>query len=185
MATLRAIALISLTTLLIAACGGSGDGGSAAQPEPTVVAKQSAPVDPDGKGPLPARSNEVNAGSEAASGSSPKAPCRLVTRSQAQTILGQTVQKPVEAPQGPTCIFRSDDGKQFVTLAVQQRSVKDLMREVGKREAVKVNDSVGFCGRKGQQTLYVALSPQRVLSVGAPCEVAQEFAERAMRQLQD
>ena len=148
------------------------------------MAQRSAPVDPDGKGPLPARSNEVNAGTEAA-GAGPTAPCRLVTRSQAQTILGQTVQKPIEAPQGPTCIFRSDDGKQFVTLAVQQRSVKDLMREVRNREAVKVNDSVGFCGREGQQTLYVALSPQRVLSVAAPCDVAQEFAKRAMKQLRD
>ena len=46
-------------------------------------------------------------------------PCNLVTKAQARAILGTPILEPSEGAQGPTCIYRSEDGKAFVTLAVQ------------------------------------------------------------------
>ncbi len=168
--------------LLVSACGG-GDDGAKTPSEPAADARLTPPVDPDADGPLPARSNEVNAAGKASGKAS--APCTLVSRDQAQSILGGPVAAPVEAPQGPTCIYRSKDGKRFVTLVVQSRSVRDLRSELARPKAVAVAGSKGFCGEKGRPTLYVPLSAQRVLSVAAPCATAKLFADRALRRLTD
>ena len=61
-------------------------------------------------------------------GSKPRSrftPCNLVSKAQAGAIVGAPLQDPLEAPQGPTCIYRSQDGKRFVTLAVQSVAVRE------------------------------------------------------------
>jgi hypothetical protein len=110
-------------------------------------------------------------------------PCNLVTESQARGILGRPVQQPVEAPQGPTCIYRPQSGKRLIALAVQQLDfdkVKPLLR---KPRAITVADHTGFCGTYGQAMLFVPLSRLRVLTVSAPCTVAKAFATQALPHL--
>jgi hypothetical protein len=175
----RALALLSLA-LFVASCG---DSGTTAE-EPPAQARHAEPTDPDGPdGPLPARSNEVNLNAETA-GRGAQAPCSLVSRGQAQDILGGSLQKPVEAAQGPTCIFRSNDGKRFVTLAVQTRDVDALTRQVKGRQPMEVGSRDGFCSVQGQPTLYVPLTADQVLTVTAPCLMAEELARRALRRLE-
>jgi hypothetical protein len=112
-------------------------------------------------------------------------PCNLVTKAQAGAIVGAPLQDPLEAPQGPTCIYRSRDGKRFVTLAVQPLELSKLKRQMRKRHQVSVSDKTAYCGMLGQPILYVSLSRNRVLSVAAPCKVAQRFATTAVQRLND
>jgi hypothetical protein len=110
-------------------------------------------------------------------------PCNLVSRAQAQTILGGPVMAPVEAPQGPTCIYRSRTGKAFVTVAVQSNELKRVKHQLHGAQAVGVLDRNGYCGTYGQPMLYVGLPHKRVLSVAAPCSVAKRFAATAVARL--
>ena len=111
-------------------------------------------------------------------------PCNLVTRAQARAILGGPIQAPVEAPQGPTCIYRSQSGKTFITLAVQTLDFDRLKKQMRRPQSVAVSNRAGYCGTYGQPMLYVSLSGKRVLSVAAPCPVAKQFAARAVARLE-
>jgi hypothetical protein len=111
-------------------------------------------------------------------------PCNLVTRSEARAILGGPVRRPVEAPQGPTCIYRPKSDASMIALAVQRldlAKIRPLMRE---RREITVARRSGVCGMYGQPMLYVPLSGGRVLTVSAPCDVARRFAARALPHLQ-
>jgi hypothetical protein len=110
-------------------------------------------------------------------------PC-LVTRAQAGAILGAPVMAPREAPQGPTCIYRTRKGNDFITLAVQPASFSGLKRQISRPHSIQVAGRSAFCGAHGQPMLYVRLARGRVLSVGAPCPVAKRFATRAVARLQ-
>jgi hypothetical protein len=110
-------------------------------------------------------------------------PCNLVSQKRAEAILGGPVQQPLEAPQGPTCIYRETSGKSFVTLAVQAVSFTKIRHQVLQRKQVKVSGRTAYCGRYGQPMLYVPLGRRRVLSVAAPCEVARMFASTAVQRL--
>jgi hypothetical protein len=110
-------------------------------------------------------------------------PCNLVTEREAAEIVGSAMQQPLEAPQGPTCIYRSRDGDSFITLAVQTVAFGHAKDAVRSPEDVTVGTRKGVCGKVGQPTLYVSLSGGRVLSVGAPCSVAKSFASTALRRL--
>jgi hypothetical protein len=112
-------------------------------------------------------------------------PCNLVTKAQAHAIVGAPLQDPLEAPQGPTCIYRSRDGKSFVTLAVQTLEFSKLKRQIRKPHTVDVSNRTAYCGTYGQPMLYVPISSGRVLSVAAPCAVAKQFAITAVRRLDD
>jgi hypothetical protein len=189
---LLAIVLTAATAL--AACGGEKQ--AAAPPgspqNPLVGKKQQAPT----KG----RSNEGAAqtrqdGADRQPGyqklvdrqtSKPRShftPCNLVSKSQARAILGTTIQDPLEAPQGPTCIYRSRDGRSFVTLAVQQVRFEKVKGQIRGRQAVSVADKTGYCGKYGQPVLYLPLSRSQVLTVTAPCQVARQFAQTAVGRL--
>jgi Protein of unknown function (DUF3558) len=107
-------------------------------------------------------------------------PCNLVTPRQARSILGSPIAEPVEAPQGPTCIYRSASGGSFVTLAVQDRTLEDLRKQMRRPEPVDVSNRRAYCGTHGQPTLYVSLGRKGVLSVAAPCSIARQFAAKAV-----
>jgi hypothetical protein len=187
----RLLGLIALMTVagLVAACGG-GDGHAAAPgtPQNPLIAKPTQDTDT-------CRSNEASAGGSTQPGyqklverqtsrpASRFTPCNLVTRAQASAIIGGPVMAPVEAPQGPTCIYRSAQKKAFVTLAVQKLDVGRLRKQMHRPHAVGISDHTAFCGTYGQQVLYVSLSRGRVLSVGAPCPLAKGFAVRAVARL--
>jgi hypothetical protein len=204
--SLSLIALLLMTSLL-AACGGqSKPTPPPGSPENPLVAQ--APQDSVTAGRLneaaPAAKGTSSAGAEGTKpkrdaqpgyqklverqGSKPRSrftPCNLVTKAQAGAIVGAPLQDPLEAPQGPTCIYRSRDGKRFVTLAVQPVAFSKLKRQMHQRRQVAVSNKTAFCGMLGQPILYVPLSGSRVLSVAAPCQVARKFAARAVQRLDD
>jgi hypothetical protein len=111
-------------------------------------------------------------------------PCNLVTAGQARAIVGAPMLAPIEAAQGPTCIYRSRDGKSFVTLAVQSLDFKKKVKpHLRLRQRIAVSSRTAYCGTFGQPMLYVPLSGGRVLAVGAHCAIAKQFAIKAVRQL--
>ena len=107
-------------------------------------------------------------------------PCNLVTSKQAREILGAAVLQPREAPQGPTCIYRTRSGERFVTLAVQSAAIADLRRHLRRAQRFEVGSRRAYCGTLGQPVLHVALGGGRVLTVAAPCDTARRFAATAL-----
>jgi hypothetical protein len=108
-------------------------------------------------------------------------PCDLVSRTRAQTILETPLLEPIEAPMGPTCIYRSRSGKEFVTVVVQR--IDEVRSELPGRKRVTVADRTGYCAPQGQPMLYVPLPDNRVLAIAAPCDVARRFAASALPRL--
>lgn len=177
---------LALASVLLAACGGSS------KPSPPPGSPQN---------PLVAETEKTSPASEAAPAAGAKpgyqgllesqaskprsrfTPCNLVTKAQAQAIVGLPLRDPLEAPRGPTCIYRSRDGKRLITLAVQPLDFATLKRRVRGRQAVSVANRSAFCGTLGAPVLYVELPKRRVLSVAARCEVGKQFATAAVRRL--
>jgi hypothetical protein len=172
---------------LLAGCGGGGD------------APHKAPVGSPGN-PVPAKPQaETSAGSEGAAAVKPGyakllqkqtskpasrfTPCNLVTKAQAGKILRTTVDQPVEAPMGPTCVYRSHDGRSFVTLAIKSQSFTRAARLVTGAAPLRVANHRAVCGKAGGPVLYVSLAHGQMLSVAGPCVAAQKFAEKAVGRL--
>jgi hypothetical protein len=195
---LLSLIAIVLVAALLSACGGQSKPSPPGSPDNPLVARTTA-----SDATTSARVNEAASATKKSSkadeqpgyqklverqGRKPRSrftPCNLVTKAQAGAIVGAALQDPLEAPQGPTCIYRSQDGKSFVTLAVQSLQFSKLKRQMHKRQKVAVSNRTAFCGVLGQPVLYVSLSGSRVLSVAAPCKVARQFAATAVRRLND
>jgi hypothetical protein len=110
-------------------------------------------------------------------------PCSLVTQTQASAIVGRPVVEPLEAPQGPTCIYRTATGKPYITVAVQTVGFASLKKQIRNARKVSVSGSSAYCGTYGREMLYLPLSGGRVLSVSAPCDTATRFAAKAVPHL--
>lgn len=110
-------------------------------------------------------------------------PCRLVSASQAGSILGEPTVRPVEAPLGPTCIYQPKASKANVTLSVQSVAMGPATLHLAHRQTVPLQGHKGVCGKLGTQMLYVPLSDGQVLNVTAPCSVAVKFASIALGRL--
>lgn len=110
-------------------------------------------------------------------------PCNLVTEREAQAIVGKPMQVPVEAPQGPTCIYRPRTGDALIAVAVQDADFDELRAQIKGLRQVDVGDRSAYCGRYGQPMLYVPLAQARVLSINAKCDVARGFALKALPHL--
>jgi len=206
---LLSLIALSLTTAVLTACGGSSKPAPpVGTPERPLVA-----TTPEQLAPTPAgRVNEATpaAGKHAATpkGSADGAttatkpnyqalverqkttkpqsrftPCNLVTRAQAQAIVGLPIEVPLEAPQGPTCIYRAQGHQDFITVAVQSLAISKLKRQIRQPRTVDVSNRKAYCGTYGQPMLYVPISSGRVLSIAAPCAVAKQFAITAVRRL--
>ena len=80
-------------------------------------------------------------------------PCSLVTQAQAGAILGGAVRLPAEAPQGPTCIYRTAKGDGFVSLSVQTSDFARAKRKLREATKVDLGSCTGLCGRYGRPTL--------------------------------
>lgn len=110
-------------------------------------------------------------------------PCNLVTAPEAARIVGGAMQKPVEAPQGPTCVYRTRSGRELIALAVQTTRFSQIKGKLGHRRTTTIAGHTAYCGTYGQPMLYVPLSGGRVLSVSAPCATAKGFAAKALPHL--
>jgi hypothetical protein len=110
-------------------------------------------------------------------------PCEFVTRRQAQEIVGSSLLDPVEAPQGPTCIYRDRGGTTFITVALEETGFGALRDDVRRLRRVSVADRRAYCGVYGSPMLFLPLEGGRVLSVTAQCEVAMRFARSALPRL--
>jgi|GEM_PF-2564580 len=114
---------------------------------------------------------------------SARRPCSLVTRSQAAAIIGAPILEPLEAPQGPTCIYQTASRKRAITLTVQSTSFARLRAQISNRRKIAVADREAVCGRYGQPMLYLPLGGRRVLTVSGPCATASRFAAKAVPHL--
>ena len=106
-----------------------------------------------------------------------------MTEREAQAIVGKPMQVPVEAPQGPTCIYRPRTGKDLIAVAVQETDFGALRKQIKRVHRVDVGDRTAYCGSYGQPMLYVPLAEGRVLSINAQCDVARGFALKALPHL--
>ena len=189
--TPRVIACVFTATLLCA-CGGGSTSSPPGSPDNPLVAQ------PASAGGASGRDNEASSAAPKAAAKpgyqslvegqarNPRSrftPCNLVTKAQAQAIVGAPIHDPLEAPKGPTCIYRTQDGKRFITVAVQSLDFAALKRRIHKREQVSVSHASAFCGVLGAPVVYVSLPNHRVLSVAAPCKVGRLFATTALGRL--
>jgi hypothetical protein len=184
------VALLALVLLAASftACGGGGGEpashkgppGSPDNPIPSRAVDGAGDPDAPGK---PANGYDDIVAAQQADPAKRNSPCALVTKAQAQAILGTRLMDPLEAPQGPTCIYRDRGGDSFVTLAVQPQRFSRVRRELERVERVTVGDRDAYCGVHGAPTLYLPLERDRVLSVTGQCDVATRFARRAAPRL--
>jgi hypothetical protein len=194
--------LAGAAALLLSACGGSSNGSSATATGSTSAAgNASAPVQtardvrpvpqalgagkviPSQSKPFKARNPSGNVDDEVnASGAKTLNPCTLVTREEAQAIVGKSVATPVDAPQGPTCVYNVQGAKAPVTLAVQALHFSTVkpQSQLRDRVALSIAGHGAYCGVEGTPTLIVPLSAGRFLSVVAPCPIAASFAAKAL-----
>jgi hypothetical protein len=114
---------------------------------------------------------------------SAQSPCSLVTKRQARAIIGAPIDAPLQAPQGPTCIYRAATGSQQVTLSVQTVGFAKLRKQLRDERAVRVLGRTAYCGTYGRRMLYLPLAHDRVLSIAAPCSTASRFAAKAAARL--
>jgi hypothetical protein len=110
-------------------------------------------------------------------------PCTLVSVTVAETITGGPIAGRVEAPLGPTCIYKRGSSKTDITLAVESASFARVTRGMTKPVMVLVNGRKAYCGTLGTQMLFVPLPDGAVLNVTAPCAVARRFAATALSRL--
>jgi ABC-type Fe3+-hydroxamate transport system substrate-binding protein len=153
----------------------------AAQAQVTAGAASAAPSTSKAVSPA---SKAQNAGTindaHGSSGPKPLNPCALVSLSQADAITGGAVLGRIEAPLGPTCIYRLGNAQTDVTLAIESMSFSQVAHQMRKRSSVLVGGRRGYCGTLGTQMLFLPLSRGRILNVTAPCAQAQRFAAAAL-----
>jgi hypothetical protein len=174
--------LVGLVVVVAAGSRASGDSGTqrvAAEARLSAPATLTPPTE-DG------RSNEAATAEQQAADRSAvrhEQPCGLVSARQAATILGGAVEKPLQAVQGPTCVYRTRDGEAFVTLSVQTGSLPALRARLAQRTRVEVGGRAAYCGTYGQPMLAAAVAGGYVLNVAGPCDVAKRFAGKALAEL--
>jgi hypothetical protein len=110
-------------------------------------------------------------------------PCKLVTLHEAQSITNGAITGSLEAPLGPTCVYRASRAKSDVTVAVETLRPAQVARSMTGRQTVTIDGHKAYCGRLGSPMLYVVLPGARMLHITAPCPVAQRFAATALSRL--
>jgi len=110
-------------------------------------------------------------------------PCNLVSIAEAQSIVGGTIAGRVEAPLGPTCLYRLGGSKSEITVSIESQNLSSITREMANRSTVVVGHRHAYCGRLGTQMLFLPLADGQVLHVTARCSVAQRFAAFALTRL--
>ncbi len=187
MTTARLLCIVVLAVAgALAGCGGDSDSGSGApkgSPQNPLVGKLTEESREGATAQEPGYQSLVDRQSRTPQ--SRFTPCNLVSERQAAAIVGAPIEQPLEAPQGPTCIYRSRDGTSFVTVGVQQVSLDSLKGRMRQRERVDIGSRTAYCGNHGQPMLYLPLGPGEVLSIAGKCGVARRFAAEALPRLLD
>jgi hypothetical protein len=106
-------------------------------------------------------------------------PCRLVSESEAASILEENVSVS-EGLQGPSCIYASSDSAQQVAVVVENGPLSDLRHRPDRASRVEVDGRTGWCLRHGSSSVQVPLGDGRVLDVSGPCAAATRFAALAL-----
>jgi hypothetical protein len=185
MRRLTGIVLLAVVAASIAACGGGSRSASGAPGTPGNPLQARTPAgvtdEAPGSGAEPGYQKLVE--DQSRRPVRRFSPCNLVTEPEARAIVGAPIEEPLEAPQGPTCIYRTRAGDGFITLAVQSQDIAQLKRSIRRLRRVDVSDRTAYCGIYGQPMLYLPLSRGRVLSVAARCQVARRFAVKAVPRL--
>jgi hypothetical protein len=185
---LRRFPIIALAAMavLVTACGETNvTPKAAATPAGQSAAGKLTPPTVDGRSNEASASgtDQVVAGSGARAGVRGKKPCGLVSAAQATAIFGTAIEKPVEAAQGPTCVYRTRKGKGFVSVSVQSLDLARLRKQLQQSSKLEIADHTAYCGTYGQPMLYAGVSDGYVLSIAGPCDVAARFAGKALPKL--
>lgn len=198
LSALAGVGLATAVALGLAACGGSTSTQDRVTHAPVQVGRGVVPSAQFFAGkrrdvarsadsrPVKARSEPDAVDDEVSNtGAQPVNPCKLVSRAQASAITGSSVGKPVEAPQGPTCIYAVHGSPGTITLALESTPFSTVapQSQLYGRTSVKVKGRVAYCGSLGTPSLIVPLQRDRFLEVAAPCPIAAAFAGRALQQM--
>src|SRR3954447_21966678 len=147
------ILAVAAATVLLAGCGGGtsspaplGSPDNPVKAKSTPGSESATTVDPNYRKLVERQSHKPR---------SRFTPCNLVTKAQARAIVGAPMSEPIEAPLGPTCIYRTQDRKTFVTVAVPSLRFSKLKRQIHEREPVKIGHRTAYCASIGRPTLYV------------------------------
>jgi hypothetical protein len=174
-----AISILGAVVVLLAGCSGHAATKSAAGAIGAAGAHSAAPTAP--------AASSTTAPVAAGSGAAAKAPapvvanpCALVTKPEAQAIIGKPIADPQLAAQGPTCIYKTPDSTTFITLAMQARDFSQIKPRIENLTPVTVRNHEAYCGTYGTSTLYVVLKPNSFLAVTGPCPTATRFATIAL-----
>jgi hypothetical protein len=129
---------------------------------------------------------------EPSGGVHPLNPCTLVSAGAVAAIIGQPIEKTVEAPLGPTCIYEPriarHAGKRHadnieVTVAVNTMSFKKATAQLTRGITSKLGRHQVFCGVAGHPITFVALTGSQVMTVTGPCPLAAKVAQKALARL--
>jgi hypothetical protein len=193
--------LSALSALTFAACGGSSSSSSSASSSttsasaPVQVAHPKTPIPrPLGVGrdqirasrTEPVRARPPQAGTDddevSSTGRKIQNPCTLLSQTEVQTALHQQVGKPVEAPQGPTCIYAPQNTGRQITVAVESLPFSKIkpQAQLQDRISLTVAGHSAYCGTSGGQRLIIPLGENRYLTVAAPCPIAASLAAKAI-----
>ncbi len=165
-----------------------GSGGGRATSNVKVAARPHATsVDRIGKAGRTQRARHPAADTENRGNPQVLNPCTLVSLHEAQSFTGGGVSGAIEAPLGPTCIFKPSThsgSKTEITLALESNNAEQLAKHLGRRQELTVSGHHAYCGHLGTQLLVVPLADGQMLSVSAPCAVARQFATAALNRLE-
>lgn len=124
--------------------------------------------------------SRADSGTRSATGPNP---CALVSREEAQAIVGAPIATPQEAPLGPTCIYGRRGGGDLITVAVESLEFAKIKPKIHDTIRAILAGRTAYCGDYGRPTTFVPLAHGMVLNVSAPCAVGVRFAEKALRRL--
>jgi hypothetical protein len=80
-------------------------------------------------------------------------------------------------------MYRAANSSSVVTLSVQRVSLSQVEPLVQNATSVPGLGHQAVCGTRGGSELYLALGSSSVLNVSAPCDVATQFAAKAVPRL--
>jgi hypothetical protein len=114
----------------------------------------------------------------------PQDPCKLVSKAEAQAILGAAIENPRTQPLGPTCVYRTPDSSTFITVAFETLDFSQVKSQIQNLVAIDGLGHQAYCGNYGRPAIFVVLSNSKVLNVTAPCGIARQFAAKALPRVQ-
>jgi hypothetical protein len=187
--TWAAVVSVVSSAALVAACGSSSS--SRAEPNspaPTShdVVGASGAVRHAASGTGGHAVNDDNAGT-ADGGASAAAdqirPCSLISKAEAQAVIGKPIASVQEAPLGPTCIYQPRGTSALVTIALETADLAATRRSLHHPTLSEVAGHAVFCGGAGPPISYTQISGGRVLDTAAPCRIGAKLSALALGRL--